>query len=221
MDLLFLALVAGFIIFKLFSVLGDTKYNEENQPSNENADFFEEFRKNLEENVKEVEASASEEKPKFHLKVADGASDAIVDLAKHDLNFSVNKFALGAARAHEMIMTAFAEGDVGTLKKLLSDEAFETFNQGIESYKAKGQKLNLTVVGVTSIEITECLLEKNKTVRLTVLIHNDVISYVSEATSGELMSGSKTKVKNKVDEWTFERDIKSSSNMWKLVETNA
>lgn len=221
MELLFLALVAGFIIFKLFSVLGDTKYNEENQSSNENVDFFEEFRKNLEENTQEKDSTVQEEKTKFHLKVSDNASDDIVNLAKLDLNFSVNKFALGVARAHEMIMTAFADGDVITLKQLLSLEVFEAFNKGIESYKAKGQKLNLTIVGITSIEITECSIENNRLARLTVQIHNDIISYVTELTNNELISGSKTKVKNKVDEWTFERDIKSSSNMWKLVEINA
>ena len=220
MDLLFLALLAGFILYKLFSVMGDTKYSDEHQPS-DNADFFEQFRKNLEESSVANETVVTEAKPKFHLTVAESASDEIVNLAKLDLNFSVNKFALGVARAHEMIMSAFASGDVATLKKLLSAEVFETFNEVIEQYKAKGQHLNLTVVGITAIEITECSMENNRIARLTVQIHNDVISYITESTNSELVTGSKTKVKNKVDEWTFERDIKSSSNMWKLVETNA
>jgi predicted lipid-binding transport protein (Tim44 family) len=122
-----------------------------------------------------------------------------------DPTFTVDSFVGGAKAAYEMIVTAFAEGDVATLQPLLSDEVFSAYKSAIEA-RAPGEMVS-HLVRLVSARIVEAEL-------------TNTVAQVSLAFSAELSSG-ENGLKSTNEIWTFERIIPSRDPNWRLVAVDA
>ena len=147
----------------------------------------------------------------------------LLDIAKLDPSLDPNSFLVGAGRAHEMIVSAFAEGNHRTLKDLLSKEVYDVFTAVIAEREARGEAVEQQFVGIKKAEIVEAEV-KNGIASVTVLFISEIISVTHDRT-GQVIAGDSQKIKDVTGIWTFSRNIstaKARSNPnWSLVATQA
>ncbi len=124
-DIILLAMIAGFIFLRLRGILGKRTGHEENLDSSFPHDFSAE--KILK---KKTNQSNFDEK------------------AKED-------FLKGAKIAYESIVTNFASGNLKNIKYLLHNKVFEQFNDSLNLRKNNGHKSETTFIGINSAKIRE------------------------------------------------------------------
>ena len=122
-DIILLAMIAGFIFLRLRGILGKKTGHEENISPTFAQDFStkkEEFQKIDENNFDEK--------------------------AKAD-------FLKGAKIAYETVVTNFSSGELKKIKALLDKKVLNEFNEAINDRKNKGLTSNTTFIGINSADI--------------------------------------------------------------------
>jgi predicted lipid-binding transport protein (Tim44 family) len=136
-----------------------------------------------------------------------------------DPNFDEGHFIAGARAAFEMIVGAYAAGDAGALRPLLSDEVFANFNRAIEERQKNGHTLSTTLVGIRSAEVIEADLQ-NRNAVVTVKIVSDQINVTRDG-EGKVVEGDPAAVTTVTDIWTFSRNTRARDPNWALVATRS
>ena len=139
-------------------------------------------------------------------------------IGEADPTFSPKSFLEGAKAAYEMIVTAFAQGDLKTLKTLLEKEVYDGFDKAIADREALGHKIDFTFVGLPKVEISDAELDR-RDARVVVRFNAEVVQ-ATKNKDGQLIDGNAEQVQTIADEWTFARSPKSRDPNWKLVATN-
>lgn len=225
-DIIFFALVAGFLVLRLRSVLGRrTGTERQDRP-----DYFGTPRRNDNDGAAdndagnvvpmparrgenpaldaEVEAMAASISPK-------GAGLTQIKLA--DPAFTADGFLKGAKAAFEIILGAFAQGDAATLKPLLSPDVFTNFKAAMDERQAQGETLDAELVGFVSAEIAQAQMD-GRIARVTVRFVTEQVNVLRDA-GGEVLEGDPNRVTKVTDIWTFTRDTRSKNPNWLLVAT--
>ncbi|MEA2933619.1 MAG: hypothetical protein QOD74_265 [Variibacter sp.] len=140
-------------------------------------------------------------------------------IAAEDPTFDAKAFVGGARQAYEMIVTAFAEGDRGTLKNLLSREVYDGFETAIREREERGETAETKFVAIDVTEITGAEV-RSRTAQITVRFVSQLISHTRDK-SGAVIDGSPEKVTDVTDVWTFAREAGSRDPNWKLIATEA
>lgn len=140
-------------------------------------------------------------------------------IAGADPGFDAKHFLTGARAAYEMVVTAFAEGDLRTLKNLLGREVYDGFEAAIRDRQAKGETVETRFVSIDKAEITGAEL-RGRNAQVTVRFVSQLISATRDK-AGEVIEGSPEKVIDVTDVWTFARDLSTRDPNWKLVATEA
>lgn len=207
LDIILLAMVAGFILLRLRSVLGRRTGTEQQRqsPLAEGAG-----------NGKVVPLPRPENAPAPI--PAGPASPGLQRIQAADRAFDPAVFLTGARGAYEMIVQAFAQGDVGTLRNFLSPEVFNDFDAAIRERQRLNQRQETSLVGLKSAEIVEADL-KNTMAEVTVKITAELIN-VTRDSGGQVVAGSPNEVATVTDVWTFARDVTSPDPNWTLVGTS-
>ncbi|EJF79334.1 Uncharacterized protein conserved in bacteria [Candidatus Bartonella washoeensis] len=138
-------------------------------------------------------------------------------LRQNDPHFSPQFFIKGAQVAYEMIVTAFAKGDRDQLKRLLSQNVFESFCAAIEQREKNNEKVQFTFVGINKIEFVAAAVQEKEQF-LTVRIVSEMIS-VTYNEQEEPIDGDPDAIVEIRDVWTFVRNSLSSDPNWKLFAT--
>jgi predicted lipid-binding transport protein (Tim44 family) len=140
-------------------------------------------------------------------------------VAREDRSFDAKEFIIGASKAYEAIVVAFAAGDRRTLKNLLSREVYDGFEAAIRDRENKGEKAETRFVSIDRADIIGAEL-RARTAQVTVRFVSQLIS-VTRDRNGNVIDGSPEKVTDVTDVWTFARDVTSRDPNWKLVATEA
>lgn len=143
----------------------------------------------------------------------------LAQIRRADPRFDENEFLSGARMAFEMILGAFAAGDTGRLKPLLSPEVYSNFTQSIREREQAGETMELNVVDIRTAEIVEAYMA-GRTAHLTVRFVSDQISIMRNE-KGEIIEGDPQHSTEAIDFWTFARDTRSDNPNWTLVATGA
>lgn len=214
--ILLLAMVAGFILFRLYTVLGRRTGNE--RPPSERFGRLGGATEPAKpaDNVVLLPDRTTRTDPAPAPEDAVGRALLAIKLA--DRSFDTDHFVEGARKAYEMIVTAFAHGDRSTLKPLLSDEVYGAFDQIIRDREAKQEKVEFTFVGFRDVKITAAEL-KNNVAEVTVSFSAQFISATTDG-EGKLVDGDAKTVRDVTDVWTFERNVRASDPNWRLVATS-
>ncbi|HAT87018.1 Tim44/TimA family putative adaptor protein [Cohaesibacter gelatinilyticus] len=170
----------------------------------------------------EVEAEAEEKKQKQLEKIAPAGSalnSALVQLMAMDKSFDPEGFISGAKMAYEMVVTAFAEGDRKTLKKLLAADVFNGFTAAIDERENLDHRVDFTFVGINKASILEAELS-GKEANITVRFISSITSCTKDDI-GHVIEGDPNAVEEVTDIWTFSRTVSSRNPNWKLVATEA
>ena len=215
-DIVFLAIFAGIILYRLSAVLG-RRTGQERQRYNPYAGGKPEARHGVVSLPKPVSApkrAPADEGLPSAVK-ASPLARALTEIQIADRSFSPDQFLAGARIAYEMIVTAFAKGDRRGLKSLLSDEVYHGFDEAIAARETRGETIESHFVGIKSAEIVDATL-KGREAELTLRIVSELISFTKNA-DGAVIEGDPTTVQEVRDQWTFGRDTRSGDPNWKLI----
>lgn len=222
-DIILFALIAIFLVLRLRSVLGTRNGNE--------GDLKDRFERRADrnggdedgDNVIPLPNGTERAEPAPSVDVMAGfegpVAQGIEDIREVDPRFVPTEFLEGARMAFEMILNAYAQGDLKTLKQLLSAEVYQGFAQAIEERTQNDQTLQETLVGISETEIVEAELDGRDAV-VTVKFVSEQISALLNA-DGSVIEGDPAKVVSATDYWTFSRSTKSRNPNWALVGTGA
>ena len=186
-DIILLAMIAGFIFLRLRGILGKrTGFEGKSSPQ------FKEVLKNIKVN------KTVEEKENFD------------DEAQ-------KKFLKGAKIAYENIITDFSDNDnkITVSKPLLNKEILNQFNQALKERKERGHYAEITFIGINSADIKEHK-KIDKTLNVTVDFVAEVITCIKDKDK-KIVSGDPEKIKKIYDTWVFSRDITSVNPNWQLI----
>lgn len=226
-DILFFAVVAAFIAFRLYSVLGKKDGTEQNI-THRVKEMWEakaaEVKQKAEAIVAEEQAAATKRLPQATPAMAmnnvvEAAKDGVKTLMEKDKSFTPERFLGGAQSAYEIILKAFAEGDKISLQRLLESALLKEFETDMDRRKASGETMITTIVAMVRAEITSALLN-GKIASVSVAFESEQVSCTKNA-AGEVIAGHETTSERIHDVWVFERDITSRNPSWLLVDTDA
>ena len=212
-EILLLAMVAGVIIFRLYSVLGRRTGNE--RPPQDRFQLSPPADKApvAADNVVALPAPVRTAEPS-----ADPVARGLAEIKAADRSFESDHFVDGARHAYEMIVTAFAANDRAALKPLLSDEVYAAFDGVMRARDARHEKVTFTFVGFKDSKITHAVL-KGKMADITVTFTTQFISATVDA-AGVVIDGDPKSVREVTDVWSFERNVRASDPNWTLVATS-
>lgn len=144
--------------------------------------------------------------------------DALDQMARMDRNFSAGDFMNGARAAYEMIIDAYATGDVRLLRGMLNKDVFESFNGAIEARSDAGHVLDHTLISLDDVVMEEAQLD-NSFAAITVRFTSQQIDALRDS-EGEVIEGDDVPAEV-IDIWTFARDLSSSDPNWTLIATSS
>ena len=188
-DIILLAMIAGFIFLRLRGILGKrTGFEGKGKAPPQ---------------IKEVLKSINQDQPK---KINENFDKDAQD-----------EFIKGAKIAYETVITDFSDNDnkITTSKPLLNNEIFNQFNQALKERSARGHYAEITFIGVNSATIKEHK-KIGKILNVTVDFIAEVITCIKDKDK-KIVSGDPEKIKKIYDTWVFSKDITSSNPNWQLV----
>jgi predicted lipid-binding transport protein (Tim44 family) len=188
-DIILLAMIAGFIILRLRNILGK-KTGHEGKVTN----IFDE------KNYNQFKQQA---------KVKSVIKDNLEDDEKKE-------FLKGAEIAYESILTSFAKGEKEKLKKLLTKDIFNNFEQAIDHRNEENIKSELTFIGFKESRIEKFEKIEDKFFS-TVKIVCEIIS-VKKDKNEIVVEGDPDKIKTVTDYWKFSKNVSSKNPNWFLAE---
>ena len=186
-DIILLAMIAGFIFLRLRGILGKrTGFDGKAPPQ------FEEVLNKIKTN-KTIKTNE-----KFD------------DVAQKE-------FLQGAKIAYETIITDFSDNDnkIIASKPLLNKEIFNQFIEALKERSQKGHYAEITFIGINSAVIKEHK-KINKMLNVTVDFVAEVITCIKDKDK-KIVSGDPEKIKKIYDTWVFSRDVTSVNPNWQLV----
>ena len=188
-DIILLAMIAGFIFLRLRGILGKRTGFEGKAPS--------QFEKVLNNTLQQQKVVSKEN---------------FDDEAQQE-------FLKGAKIAYETIITDFSDNDNKLIasKPLLSKKIYDQFNEALVERSKKGLFAEITFIGVNSAKIKEHK-NINKILNVTVEFVSEVITCIKDKNK-KIVSGDPEKIKKIYDTWVFSRDTRSSNPNWQLVDT--
>ena len=186
-DIILLAMIAGFIFLRLRGILGKRTGFEGKQPAQ-----FKEILKKVEPNNNNV------------------LNENFDDEAQEE-------FFKGAKIAYETIITDFSDNDnkITTSKPLLSKDISNQFEIALKNRNDRGHFAEITFIGVNSAKIKEHK-KIGKVLNVTVDFIAEVITCIKDKNKNTV-SGDPEKIKKIYDTWVFSRDVTSSNPNWQLV----
>ena len=190
-DIILLAMFAGFIILRLRNILGK-RTGHQSKPMGKY------FPKGMEV-LKDIENNEA---------IKTGNVD---DAAKE-------KFLKGAEIAYEQIITSFAKGDKKSLKSLLEKQMFYRFSEVIDERKNKKLKYETTFIGLKSSKILEFKKIEN-IYKVTVNFVSEIITCVKDS-NNKVIEGNPDTIKTVHDVWKFSKNMWSQDPTWYLVDTS-
>jgi len=210
-----LIVVAGVVLFRLYTVLGRRTGNERTRDT---------FRiggaqpaPNAGDKVLKLPDSEIAPADQSREGAAGTVAQGVRDLKLADKSFDADKFLAGAKSAYEIILSAFAGGDRSTLRPLLGDDVYRVFDDVVRGREQRKEKVTFTFVGLKDAKILDAGV-RGQSGEVTVSFAAQFIS-AAQDTNGRVIDGDVKSVRDVTDIWTFARDIRSRDPNWVLVAT--
>jgi len=150
--------------------------------------------------------------------VAAGTTGGLAALCAIDDLFDIDAFLGNSRLAYEAIVLAFAGGDRGVLRPLLSDEVFAVFDEAINRRAARGETQDCKIVCVESAEVDRVVVIGRRA-EITVNYVGQFVTVTRNA-SGAVIDGNPHGITTMSDAWTFARDFSAELPAWTLIATD-
>ena len=216
-DILVLLVVVLVIFQRLRMVLGTRPSESEKKAAEENAaKLFDMLMKEAEQKQSHMAGAAAAEPAAEILENAElTETDKVLSSIP---NFDKNRFLAGAKRAFEMIVEAFAKGDIATLEMLVNKNLLKKFQEIIESRRAEGITAETDFIGFSKAEIVTAKISRNQVAKIIVEFVSEQVNLLKNK-QGDVIEGDDQFIQNITDVWTFERALTSTNPNWLLVST--
>lgn len=222
-DIIILAMVAGFIVLRLRSVLGRRTGHEPGRDTRPE-DGYARGAANTSDNVvalpgagrRRGEGAAFDIEPAYQ---GTPLEAGLVQIKMADPGFSVGRFLEGAAKAFEMVVAAYARGDADTLKPLLAPDVYAQFATAIQDREERGETMETELV-VLKPPKAESIQVDGTRATIDVRFQSEQVNVVKDR-AGEIIDGDREHVDSVTDVWTFARDLSSRDPNWALVATRS
>lgn len=207
-----LAMIAGFLALRLYSVLGK-RTGHEQQPLARAADD-----RPTPVAVSRTIDAAPEAREVADRNIEPRAEAGLRAIVAGEPGFDVGQFLAGAQAAYRMTLEAFWRGDEDTLSELCADDVRESFVEAIAARREAGETLDNRLVRIDRAVIADAQLA-GKDARITVRFDADIAAVTRDA-EGNVIAGSMTDAVETHDVWTFARTLRAGDPNWKLADTD-
>ncbi|MEG3165084.1 Tim44/TimA family putative adaptor protein [Sphingomonas sp. PB2P19] len=206
-----LAMVAGFLAMRLYSVLGKRTGHEQPLP------------RTAEERPAAITvprsiAPVSEVREIANRNIEPRAEQGLRAIVASEAGFDISQFLEGAQAAYRMVLEAFWNGDEQTLAELAEDDVRSAFVEAIAARNAAGEVLDNRLVTIERAMIADAGVS-GRDARITVRFDADIAA-ITRDSEGNVIAGSMTDAVQTHDAWTFARTLKSNDPNWKLADTD-
>lgn len=229
LDIIVLVIFVALLFFRLRKVLGE---REEGEPPAIDPSILLKAREKAQpdhgikqadgNDVPRVDIAAdpnwAQSMPNYQWVVDATTHNRLVPVVALDATFHPHTFLQGARRAYEMIVVAFARGDLETLEMLLAPDLYKTFKDDIVKRQEQGEKREFMLHEMRSALISNVQLQGT-----TALITVDFVTEQSitlRARDGSIIDGLDGRKHVLQERWTFINDLKDDDTLWRLVETD-
>lgn len=218
-DIILLAMVAGFIVLRLRNVLGRRTGHEPGRDGPQEAPV-----RRSGENVVNLPPGPARRPAPQSIDIEPAYQGTpleagMVALKMADPSFSAEGFLQGAAKAFEMIVAAYAKNDLDTLRGLLSPDVYAQFARAIQEREERGETFTSELV-VLKPPRFESVDMRGSAAHIAVIFQSEQ-SNVTRDKDGKVIEGSPDHVESVTDVWTFSRDTNSRDPNWMLVATRS
>jgi predicted lipid-binding transport protein (Tim44 family) len=219
LDILFFAMVAAFIAFRLRGVLGRKTGNERPRVDAITQRSAARGGDNVVPLPERAPAAPVADEPVVAGAPSDPTKAGVAEIKRADPRFDPDHFLQGARAAFAMIVEAYGKGDKAALRPLLANEVFAQFASAIDAREQAGHNLTTELVATRSAELAAAAMQGSRA-RVSVRFTSEQINVTRDA-SGNVVEGDPRQIETVIDLWTFERDTRSRDPNWQLAETGA
>jgi len=206
LDIIFFAMVAAFLVLRLRSVLG-RRTGEEPPPER----FVPPAGTDSVIDLAAVRRASAEPAATTPI------GRALAEVRAIDPVFDLAAFLGGARGAFQMIVEAYAAGEIRRVEGLLAADVLSDFAQVITARAAAGETLSSELISIRSADLVAARVDQS-IAHLTVRFVSEQVNALRDA-HGQLLDGTPDQVIDVVDDWTFSRDLRSPNPNWTLTAT--
>ncbi len=195
-ELIILAVVAVFVITRLYAVLGQKtgsetparRVREPVAPAQRADDYV----------------APEDTRPSMRPAFTGPAAAGLEAIAARDPSFDPDAFVRGAKMAYASIVGAYADGDKDQLRPLVDDDVYEAYVEAIDQREGSGAE-PMRLLRTKSAKLVEASLDEG-----------DDMARVGVSFEAELSDGENMRRAREI--WTFKRNVASEDPNWLLDE---
>lgn len=212
-QLLVLAGIAVFLIFRLKNVLGTRDGFEPGPAQTPTSDRSPTRDFEVIEGGPDLDITD-------HVEENSDAAEALANMKRLEPGFNVSEFLGGARGAYEMIVMGYENGELADIQPFLAEDIYESFVDGVAAREDQGLTIEASFIGVRELKLMDATLDpQTNEAELTIRFTAELTSAVRNS-EGEIIEGSLTEVKRQKDTWIFARPMGSDDPNWILVSTD-
>ncbi len=213
-QVIILAGIALFLVLRLRNVLGTREGFEKSAESAKSVTS-----RRSDRSFEVIDGGTVDPDIADHIDADSEAGKALAEMKRVDRDFSVTDFTHGARQAYEMILMAYENGDIETLRQYLSPEVYDPFAQAIETRNARGYSVEAHFAGVREVKLTDAHYDAGTSEGdISVRFMGELTSVVRDQ-DGKIVEGDPKEIRQQTDVWTFSRTMTSDNPNWLLTGT--
>ncbi|MDI6852269.1 MAG: Tim44 domain-containing protein [Deltaproteobacteria bacterium] len=143
----------------------------------------------------------------------DDLAEGLTHIKMMDPSFDETRFPDQVLDFFFRVQGAWANRDLSPMKEELTENMFQVLQDDADRLRAEGVINRMDNIAVRSVDITEAWQEQGSDY-ITVRVYANLLDYLVNDKTGEVISGSKTEPVKFEEYWTFTRAI--GTNDWKL-----
>ena len=211
MEILFFAALTGYMIFRLWTVIGQRTGFDGSPSGTERDNMGVSLPPEAVRNIQFPEEALSSSS------LTPALEEGINKIQAVDPAFQLDHFLRGAATAFEMIVEAFAAGDKNTLKPLLSPSVFKSFASALQDRAEAQQTVETKIIALKEPEVISIDIKGKQEEIVLKFVSEQII--VTKNAEGKILDNPAHLTLTMNDIWTFSRPIGSKNPNWVLVAT--
>lgn len=224
LDIVVFAVIAAVLFFRLRKVLGE---RQEGEPPPIDANLLLKVKEAAHQNASQDKVATAlvapatnwaQDMPNYQWVANATTHHRLLPLAAVDPSFHPQSFLHGARRAYEIIIIAFAKGDLATLESLLSPDLYKTFAEQIVARQDAGQQQDLLLQSMQHAIISDAELNGTQAyVSVDFTTEQNITLRDRDGAIVDGLDGSKQVLQER---WVFTNDLKDDETLWRLTETD-
>lgn len=211
-EILFFAILAGYLFFRLWGVLGERTGFEKPQDMNDA-----EIAPKAGDNVVPLPSRLSSKAAALDEESVEPLWNDLRLIQEKEKDFNVDTFLENVTSAFIIITQAFVEGDKETLRSLLTDKTYQQFCKVIDDRQSKEHRTTNEIIGRIEVALHDVkTLGKKADMTVKIMSNQRFITYDKK---GEILDNPEEIANKMVNYWTFTRTLGADDPVWHLSQT--